>query len=153
MSGDGVQVERLEVYDFDAAAGIGRLMPYLSDRLDDHPIAEETLRAIIESPWHEQLIARLDGRIVGAATLSVVMNAGAGPNSHLGDFIVDPTVRGQGIGDALWNEVITWCRERKADLEFTSHPSRTDAYRFYLKHGAELRDTGVFHVDVNQRPK
>ena len=148
MTNPDVLVEHLESYDPADAAGIGRLMPCLSGSLGSEPIAENVLRQIIDSPWHDQLVARLDGVIVGAATMSIVMNAGAGPDGHLGDLIVDPAVRGQGIGDALWRQIILWCKERDVDLDFTSHPSRAEAQRFYLKHGAERRNTDVFHVGV-----
>ena len=148
MTNPNVHVERLDIYNPADVVGIGRLMPFLSGSLDDRPIAEQALRHIIDSPWHDQLVARLDGIIVGAATMSVVMNAGTGPEGHLGDLVVDPAVRGQGIGDALWQHIIAWCKERGVDLDFTSHPSRADAHRFYLKHGAERRSTDVFHVHV-----
>ena len=148
MPNEVLSIERLDIYSPDDAAGIGRLMPFLNERLGSEPIAEHTLRQIIDSPWHDQLVARLDGVIVGAATMSIVMNAGAGPDGHLGDLVVDPAVRGQGIGDTLWRHIIMWCKQRNVDLDFTSHPNRTDAQRFYLKHGAQRRSTDVFHVDV-----
>lgn len=146
MANPEVSVERLTEYSFEDAAGIGRLMPFLSERLSSDPIPEDLLREIIDSPHHEQLVARLDSRIVGAATLSLLMGPAAGRAGYLEDFVTDPELRGRGIGDTLWTEMMQWCDEHGIGLEFTSKPSRQAAHRFYLSHGAVVRDTTVFRV-------
>lgn len=143
-----VQIERLLEYSAEDAAGIGRLMPFLSDKFSDQPIDEQLLRSIVESPNYEQLVARLEGRIVGAATLSIIKGAGAGNKGWLEDFVTDEEIRGQGVGDKVWAEMMTWCRENKINLGFTSRPSRTEAHTFYKKRGAKEKPTTVFHVDV-----
>jgi GNAT superfamily N-acetyltransferase len=147
---DLVTVERIAEYTPEDAAGLGRLMPFLSDRLSGDPMDEQLLRAIVESPHHEQLVARLDQTIVGAATMNILMGPGAGRQGYLEDFVTDPEVRGQGIGDKVWQGMIDWCTEQGIDLAFTSHPSREAAHRFYLSHGAETRDTSVFFVEVTR---
>ncbi len=143
-------VERLEHYSDDDAADLGRLMPHLSARFTSEPIDKKLLETIINSPFHDQLVARLDGRIVGAATLSLIMGAAAGRKGYLEDFVADPDVRRQGIGKKVWDEMMNWCRERNVDLGFTSHVSREAAHNFYHAQGAVIRDTSVFHVDVVQ---
>lgn len=147
MTNPEVSVERLTEYSFEDAAGIGRLMPFLSERLSPDPIPEDLLREIINSPHHEQLVARLDSLIVGAATLSILMGPAAGTVGYLEDFVTDSELRGRGIGDRVWNEMMKWCNERGVGLEFTSKPSRKAAHSFYLSHGAMIRDTTVFRVD------
>ena len=139
-----ITVERLQAYTLEDAAGIGRLMPYLNQEFDGSPIDETHLRSIIDSPYHEQLVARIDSRIVGAATLSIVMGAKMGRKGWLEDFVSDPEAGIKGIGQAVWNEMGVWCVEHDIDLEFTSRPSRTAAHNFYHKNGAETRETTVF---------
>ncbi|MFO0882489.1 MAG: GNAT family N-acetyltransferase [Candidatus Saccharimonadales bacterium] len=146
MSDPEVKVERLQEYSEADAAGIGRLMPYLSERLSNEPVAEDLLRAIIDSPYHDQLVARLNGLIVGAATMNLLMGPGVNKQGYLEDFVTDPEVRGVGIGDKVWQAMVTWCQEQDIDFTFTSHPAREAAHRFYIKHGAEVRDTTVFRV-------
>jgi len=141
-------IERLETYREADAAGIGRLMPFLSEKLSDEPVAEDILRTIIESPHHDQLVAKIDGLIVGAATMNLLMGPGVHKQGYLEDFVTDPEVRGQGIGDRVWQAMIDWCKEQDVDLSFTSNPSREEAHRFYLSHGAEIRETSVFQVSV-----
>ncbi len=150
MNKPDVIVERLNEYSEADAAGIGRLMPFLSERLSDEPMAEDVLRAIVESPHHDQLVARLDGLIVGAATMNLLMGPGVSKQGYLEDFVTDPQLRGQGIGDRVWQAMMYWCEEQGVDLSFTSNPSRKEAHRFYLNHGAEIRETSVFQVSVKR---
>lgn len=149
LSTPAIHVERLAAYSDDDAAGVGRLMPYLSSDFTDEPIPKDRLTTIIESAHHEQFVARHDERIVGAATLSIIMGAGAGNKAWLEDFVADPNAGVRGIGQALWNEMEDWCQERSTNLEFTSRPSRTAAHAFYAKNGAQIRETSVFKKDFS----
>jgi len=139
-------IERLKTYSPKDAIEIGQLMPFLSERMSDTPIPQELLTEIIESPYHEQIAARMNGKIVGTATLSLIMGPAVGKQAHLEGFVTDPTVRGRGIGSQIWDEVLKWCNERNVDLEFTSNPSREAAHNFYRARGAKIRDTTTFHV-------
>lgn len=141
-------VSRLEKYNEEDAAQLGKLMKYLSGRFSGEPIDKELLSAIIESPYHDQLVAKIEQRIVGAATLSVVMGVAAGRIGYLEDFVTDGELQGQGIGGKVWNEIINWCRDNNVDLEFTSNQKRQSAHKFYASKGAKIRDTTVFHLDI-----
>ncbi|HUD07383.1 MAG TPA: GNAT family N-acetyltransferase [Candidatus Saccharimonadales bacterium] len=149
MSDPELVVERLSEYSPEAAADLGRLMPHLSERMGSEPISEELLRAIIDSPHHEQIVARLDGVVVGAATMSLIMGPCAGRKGELEDFVTSPEVRGHGIGDKIWQEMLKWCQEQGINFGFTSRPSREAAHRFYKDHRATVRDTTVFQVNVD----
>lgn len=144
-----ITIEALTTYSAEDAADIGRLLPHLSQRFDGSAMSEKVLRDIISSPYHDQLIARDDqGHIVGTATLSIIM-ATDGHNAWLEDFVVDPHVQGAGIGGKLWDAMLEWCRTKDArKLSFTSRPTRTAAHAFYLKRGAEIRDTSYFKKDI-----
>lgn len=141
-----LKIETLQTYTEKDAGEIGRLMPYLSSSFTSDPIPEELLCRIIASPLHDQLVARDEnGRIIGTATLSVIYGAGAGMNAWLEDFVVDPDIQGAGIGSKLWDAMIEWCKaQHVGKLGFTSRPSRTAAHAFYVKRGAEIRDTSYF---------
>lgn len=150
MAEPGISVERLTEYSDEVATDLGQLMPHLSERLTDTPLSEEVLRKIIESPYHDQLVARMNGRIVGSATLSLIMSPELPkPLAWLGAFVTHPDARGRGVGDVMWQELLVWCEEHEANLGFTSHPSRELAHRFYKAHGARIRETTVFHLDVD----
>ena len=147
-----VTVERLTKYSSEDAVQLGRLMPFLSQSFSGGPVNKSLLKEIIASPYHDQLVARLDGRIVGAATLSLIMGAAAGKKGYLEDFVVDPEIRQKGIGGQLWDEMMRWCKQNSVDLHFTSRPSRQAAHSFYICHGATVRDTTVFRAVVKKKP-
>jgi len=147
MPSPEVVIERLTKYSSEDAAGIGRLMPFLSESKHSAPMPEDLLTEIINSPYHEQLVARLNSIIIGAATLSIVMGPAAGRVGYLEDFVTDPEIRGVGVGHRLWDEMILWCQEHEISLEFTSKPSREAAHKFYLSHGAVTRHTTAFRVN------
>jgi GNAT superfamily N-acetyltransferase len=147
-----LQVTALDEYSPEVAAELGKLMPDLSANLSDESISQERLEMIIDSPFHDQLIARLEGRIVGAATMSLVLGSSEGnTKAWLEDFVVssDESIRGQGVGYQLWQRIIAWSQEKQAaKLEFTSRPERDAAHAFYYRQGAKTRDTTVFEVKL-----
>lgn len=140
----------LKEYSPDIAASIRRLFPHLSASFVDTVVDESLLRAIIDSPHHDQLIAYdQSGAVVGIATLSLTFGVAVGCNAWLEDFVVDPAAQGGGIGGALWEASLAWSREHGAQsLKFTSRPTRTAAHAFYLKRGATIRDTDFFKKDI-----
>ena len=125
-------------------------MPFLSERLNGEPLEAPLLQAIIGSPFHEQLVARLDSVIVGAATMKLLMGPGIKQEVYLEDFVVDKPIRGHGIGSSIWEEMLSWRKEQGVNLSFTSNPKRASAHKFYLNHGAVIRLTSVFHVSLQQ---
>lgn len=151
ITGSDVVIERLKAYSAEDAAGIGRLMPFLSSSRTAKPMNKELLEEIIDSPHHEQLIARLNGTIVGVATLSILMGPAVNKAAYLEDFVTDPDVRGKGIGSLMWDEIIRWCDERNVRLDFTSKPTRKEAHDFYIARGAQVRETTVFRVDAPKK--
>ena len=144
-------IETLREYSETDAKQLGRLMTFLSERFSGEPVPRELLEMIINSSFHDQLVARIDGRIVGAATLSLTMGVAAGRHGYLEDFVTDPSVRGQGTGSRIWQEIIKWCQDQGVDLSFTSRASRPEAHAFYTAKGAHIRDTTVFRVNVPDR--
>lgn len=142
-------VEELTSYTDEDATQIGKVLPHLSDTFDGQPIPESRLKAIIDSPSHAQLVARVNDEIVGIASLSLIMGAGSGYTVWLEDFVVSPEARGTGVADKLWDAMIDWCKQKQAKaLNFTSRSSRVAAHRFYEKHGATIRDTSVFRKSL-----
>jgi GNAT superfamily N-acetyltransferase len=129
---------------------MGHLLTSLSDTFDGSPISEQTLRNIIESPFHDQLVARDEtGTIIGMLTVSITIGAGVHRGAWLEDFVVDQSAQGTGVGGKLWDALIEWCRAHDArKLDFTSKPTKVAAQQFYLKRGAVVRDTNYFRVTI-----
>ncbi|MBQ2695466.1 GNAT family N-acetyltransferase [Candidatus Saccharibacteria bacterium] len=151
-----MKIIRLTKYTPAIATRIRELLIQLSrSGKDKGEIPKEWFEDIINSPWHDLLLAIDEesgdtsvypyGKIIGIATLSVIMGPGIKKNAYLEDFVTDNTVRGKGIGSALWQEMLAWSTEKGcANLEFTCGNGRETAQQFYKNHGASVYDTNFF---------
>lgn len=146
----------LREYSDEAAAQIGRLMPYLDPRLSAEPTPEARLRRIIDSPYHEQLIAMRGGKIVGVATMTMVLEPGFDQHGYLGGVVVDPEIRRAGIGKKIMDAMVSWAQENGVDvLEWKTEAPETEnldrkaAANFYVNYGARQVDNAIlFEMDV-----
>ena len=145
-----ITIERLKEFNEADAIAMGKLGPSLSARFDDRPIDGEMLKTIIESPLHEQFVARdEDGKIVGAATMNAVFAPWAGRIGYLEEIVVDANTQGAGIGGKLWDELVAWAREMGLDrIEFTSRKNRTATHAFYEKRGAFTRESNPYRFEL-----
>lgn len=143
-------VERLNEYTPETAARVRELLIQLSrSGKDKGEIPEQWFTDIINSPWHDLLVAKEDDRIIGMASLSINMGPGISKNAYLEDFVVDAESRAGGVGSALWNEMLNWAREKGCKrMEFTCGNGREVAQEFYKNHGAEVYDTNFFRVEL-----
>ena len=146
-----IEIKRLEKYDAKIAEKIRELLIQLSrSGKDKGEIPEQWFNEVINSPWHDLLLAIEDGEVIGIATMSVTMGAGINKNAFLEDFVVDEKARGKGVGNLLWEEMLKWSKEKGCkELEFTSGRGREAAQEFYKKHGAEIYETNFFRKGLN----
>lgn len=143
-------IKKLDTYSPETADRVRELLIQLSrSGKDKGEIPREWFEDIINSPWHDLLIAEEDGKIIGFACLSVTMGPGIRKNAYLEDFVVDSTIRGKGIGSALWQEMLNWAAEKGCKkLEFTCGNGRESAQEFYKNHGATIYETNFFRKDI-----
>lgn len=155
-------IKCLDQYTPEIATRIRELLIQLSrSGKDKGEIPEEWFRDLINSPFHDMLIAVDEtspeadspaypgGQIAGIATLNILMGPGIRKNAFLEDFVVDARYRGQGVGSAMWKEMLKWsvahgCRA----LEFTCGHGREASQEFYKHHGAEIYDTNYFRKEL-----
>ena len=145
-----MKITKLTEYSPEVANRIRELLVMLSrSGKDKGEIEKEWFEDIINSPWHDLLIAEEDGKILGIACLSVIMGPGIKKNAYLEDFVTDTSIRGKGIGSALWEEMLNWAKEKGCKrLEFTCGNGREAAQAFYKNHGAEVYDTNFFRREI-----
>ncbi|MFC5002061.1 GNAT family N-acetyltransferase [Dactylosporangium cerinum] len=140
----GVAVEVVREATDEVLQAFGRLLPQLSRSAE--PLDTEALRALLAWPGNRQLIARVDGPIVGALTL-VVFPIPTGLRAWIEDVVVDEAARGQGVGVALTQEAVRLARAEGArTVDLTSRPSRVAANRLYERLGFQLRDSKVYRM-------
>ena len=145
-----MRIERLKKYSPEVANQVRELLIQLSRSGKDRgEIPKEWFDALIDSPYHDMLLALDDDRVVGIATLSVTMGPITRKNAYLEDFVTDASVRGQGVGSALWDEMLKWCAEKGCgNLCFTCGQGREAAQGFYKAHGAEIYETNFFRRPI-----
>lgn len=145
-----MKIERVKEYSVETAERLRELVRQLSrSGKDKGEIPEEWFKEVIESPWHDILVAVDDGQIVGMANVSVLMGAGIGKNVYLEDFVTDTSVRGKGVGSMLWEAILEWGEEKGCrNLEFTCGNGRENAQEFYKRHGAEVYETNFFRRKI-----
>ena len=146
-----MNVTTLKEYTPETASRIRELLIQLSRSGKDRgEIPEAWFNDLIASPSHDMLLAYdEDGQIIGIATLSIIMGPMVRKAAYLEDFVTDQTVRGKGIGTALWNAMLDWAKNKNCtELCFTSGHGREAAQAFYLHKGAEIYDTNYFRLKL-----
>lgn len=147
-----IEIGPMTEYDVEVAEKMGKLRQQLSARHDGSAISRELIDELIESPYHDILIAADDGKVVGMAIVSVVM-ATLDRNVYLEDLVVDAECRGKGVGGQMLEAIKEWGRSKGCRrLEFTStaRDGKVGADQFYEKHGAMHRDTTAYRAELNQ---
>jgi ribosomal protein S18 acetylase RimI-like enzyme len=120
----------------------GRLLPQLSRSAS--PLGFADVERLLSWQGNTQLIARVEGEIMGALTL-VMFPIPTGTRAWIEDVVVDEAARGRGVGAALTQEAVRLARAQGArTVDLTSRPSRGAANRLYQRLGFEIRDSQVF---------
>lgn len=145
-----MKITKLDKYTPETADQIRKLLIQLSRSGKDRgKIPKEWFDELIASPYHDMLIAVENNKIIGIATLSIHMGPIIRKNAYLEDFVTDQTVRGKGIGSALWDAMLDWAKEKGChNLEFTCGNGREASQQFYKNHGATIYDTNFFRRQV-----
>ena len=131
-------------------AAFVRLVPQLSS--SPAPSRAE-LAQIVASPTTVLYIARDEnqkGEIVGTLTLAIYRIL-TGLHAVIEDVVVDASVRGKGIGEALTRAALE--RARKAgcrSVDLTSRPSREAANRLYQRLGFVKRETNAYRYSFTK---
>lgn len=140
MTGE-IQIEQPPVVSDELLEAMASLLPQLSRSAKFSP---ELIQALVSHDATNLLIARLDGRIVGALTL-VMYPLPTGKRAHIDDVVVDESARGRGVGGSLVAAAIAIAEQQGArTVDLTSRPSRTAAIKLYSDLGFKQRDSHVY---------
>ena len=146
-----IEIGAVTEYDAEVAEAMGKLRQQLSARHDGSAISREIIEELIESPYHDILIATDDGKVVGMTIVSIVM-ATLDCNVYMEDLVVDSECRGKGVGGKLLDAVKDWGRAhgcRRLEFTSSSREKKEGAKGFYESHGAEVRETNAFRAELN----
>jgi GNAT superfamily N-acetyltransferase len=91
------------------------------------------LRLLLESTQSAVFAAEHSGRVVGMATVQILIStAEGGPVGLIEDVVVDDSQRGQGIGGLLLRHLEAWARERGLTrLQLLADKANRPALTFY----------------------
>ena len=122
-----------------------RLLPQL--KLSFPAPAREEMEALVSSTSSILLVARYpdeNSPIVGILTL-IIYRVPTGIRAHVEDVVVDETMRGKGIGEALMRHALRMAQEAGADgVALTSNPKREAANRLYQRLGFQPWQTNLY---------
>lgn len=133
------EIRPAEPGDADAVAGLVTALGYPTDAA----AAAQRLAALQQDPASCVLVAGALDTVHGVAAghLRASLSHDS-PSAELIALVVDPAVRGTGIGAGLVAKVETWARRAGAErITVTSALHRDEAHRFYRRLGYE--QTGV----------
>ena len=111
--------------------------------LDPRYIA--ALEAISADPNQMQVVADLDGRVVGTMQLSFLAGIAfrGGWRGQIEAVRIARDLRGQGLGGQMIEWAVDRCRERDCAMaQLTSKLDRVDAHRFYERMGWKKSHAG-----------
>lgn len=102
-----------------------------------------------EHPSFQCFVAEVNNTIEGIALVYKRFSTWKGEVLHLEDLIVNQKMRGQGLGEALLNEVVKYGNELGVKrISWEVLDWNTPAIEFYEKKGANvMRDWNVVHLD------
>lgn len=142
---EAVVVEPIREISEEISTAFARLLPQLSSSARFDP---ELLLAMVAHDASFLYLARLDGAIVGAITL-VMYPIPTGLRAHIDDVVVDSSVRGRGVGEALVTHALDAARQRGArTVDLSSRPSREAAIRLYTRLGFVRRDSHLYRFQA-----
>lgn len=142
MAPHGLEIYEAGACDGEIVAAVQGLVPQLSNSAAVPSL--EQVAELCSAEATTLLLARLDGAIVGMLVL-VLFRLPTGMRAWIEDVVVDGSVRGEGVGEALTREALERAAAAGAvTVDLTSRPSRAAAIRLYERMGFERRETGVY---------
>ncbi len=104
-----------------------------------------------EHPLFHCFVAEVDHKIVGIALVYYRFSTWKGRSIHLEDLIVKESMRGTGLGSALYAEVIKYAKSKGVRrVEWVVLDWNKNAIDFYEKSGAKLlKDWYLVQMDEN----
>jgi len=126
-----------------------RLVPQLSS--SNPPPTRAELQEIVDSEATILFMARDEGKLVGSLSLAV-FRIPTGVRAWIEDVVVDPSARGNGIGEALTRAALDRARELGVKtVDLTSRPSREAANRLYQRVGFQTRSTNLYRYTIQPK--
>ena len=105
-----------------------------------------------ENPLFTCFVAEVDGKVEGMALVYFRYSTWKGKTVHLEDLVVREAMRGTGLGNALFKQVIKYAKEQGVKrTEWVVLDWNENAIKFYERSGATLlKDWYLVQMNENQ---
>ena len=141
-----ISISTVDAVDDDLVAAFASLVPQLSSSSPAPDAA--AVGEIVANPHSVLFAAHLGESIVGSLTLAFY-RIPTGLKAWIEDVVVDESVRGRGVGEALNRAAIDEARSRGAkNVSLTSRASREAANRLYQRLGFEPYETNLYRFKL-----
>lgn len=138
-------IVQLTEVDEKICAQVNAVLQQLSD---EKKCTLQSLKSVVQSSMSELWVAKEEGKVVGAATLTLAARL-SGTSARLEDVVVDESMRGKGIGKALCEKVIERAKAHGAhSISLTTRPERVAAHKLYEKLGFKRKETDVYRLTL-----
>jgi GNAT superfamily N-acetyltransferase len=113
---------------------------------------DESLKAALADPDTRVLCGTIDDAVIGYAVVRLDDLRDGGRVGILQDIFVEPEAREVGVGEALVNDVIEWCREADCiGIDSSALPGNRQTKNFFETFGFTARLI-VVHKWLGERP-
>ena len=141
-----VRIEAVGTATPEISAALARLLPQLNPTLPVPDMAR--LERLVADPDVTLLVA-LDGEEVVGTTTVIVYTTPFWIKARLDEVVVDSSVRGRGVGEALVKAALDVGRGKGAqvaELQSGRGANREAAHRLYERLGFKIRDSDVMRI-------
>lgn len=145
---DEYAIELLKKADRETAEQITKLAEQLTP--GSPAVSDKYIQEVISNPTTQVWVVR-DGRgkIVGMATLVIIMKLQGPRKAVIEDVVVDESTRGRGLGKKLIHKVLEMAKKSEVKSVFlTSRPARTAANKMYQSLGFIEYETNNYKYDL-----
>ncbi len=105
----------------------------------DRPVGR-ALGSALTDPDQLVLVGTVDDAVVGYAVVALQLLRDGGLLGRIEDLYVDPGARGVGVGSALMERILSWCRARSAiGVDALALPGHRDTKNFFESFGLVAR--------------
>ncbi len=143
---DGIHIQEATSVSDELVDALRSLVPQLTGK--SPPPTRAQLEALLHSGSSTVLVARVpdaSGPIVGVACLGVY-HVLTGTKAVIEDVVVDESVRGKGVGEALVRQLLDLARRKGArGVSLTSNTNRRSANRLYVRVGFLPGATNLYY--------
>ncbi len=132
---NSVEIRQLEVSELDDAA---RLLGILNPDIPLPVVSERLATMTADHPHYQIAGAFSDGRLVGVCGAWVYTKIWCGRHLEIDNLVVDPELRGSGIGTHFIRHFTALSRELGCNsMTLDSYASNQASHRLYQRHGFE----------------